>query len=259
MLLKMNRRRMWSLGILIVFLSGCSNNNWKVFESTDYDIYYKAGTYAEAHLEDARRSYDNSMKLAEHVLPRINKRPKVKVYLHEGLKHKGYAKVKEREVHFRYDAEFRLTSVHEFLHIFLYEINPNVPVRFEEGYCRIRERKRKRFAGKDHDILYYQLIKFSDPARWTIHDVFKDDYNSDDDGNIAAAFVVYMITSIGEQKFWDFYEQLDKKNWRELCERYFGKPVAQIDQGFKAFVQTIPDPPEAFKHKYSPQNKHLHK
>ncbi len=253
------RKRVWSIGLILVFLSGCSKAGWKVEEAEDFDLYYKPGTYAEAHLDDALKSYTNAMKLVEHVLPAINKTPKVKVYLHEGLKHKGYAKVEKREVHFRYDADFRLTSSHEFLHIFLYELNPHVPIRFEEGYCRIRERKRKRFQGQDHDILYYQLVKFVDPSRWTIEEVFHDNYKDDDDGNIAAAYVVYMMTTLGEPRFWQFYRGLDKRNWRALTERYFGQDLKTVDQGFKAFVQSIPNPPDAFRHKYSAENEHLHK
>ncbi len=243
--------------LLIAFL-GCGNTRWKVAETPDLLIYYRPGSYAEKHIEQAKTDYEASFQLAEQFLPRVKKTPKVKVYLYDELKDKGYARVQEREVHYRYGEVFRLTSVHELLHIFLYEINPSAPIRLEEGICRINEGKRKKFKGQVYDIKYYQLVKLTSPDRWKAGEAFADEYKDDDQGNIAAAFALFAIKELGEKRFWAFYEQVREDNWRPLLEQYFGKKEAMIDQDLKAFIQAIPDPPEAFKFKFSPATAHLH-
>jgi len=208
------RIKLWTFGLFLVLLSGCGTNNWKVAETPNLSIYYKPGSYAEKNLTTVKRVYEESFRLAEQFLPKINRTPKVKVYLYEKLKNKGYSKVKEREVHFRYGEIFRLTSVHEFLHIFLYELNPEVPLRFEEGVCRIKEGKRKKFKGNVYQILYYQLVKLTSPDRWTVKEVFQNRYKDDNEGNISAAFAVFALQELGKQQFWAFYQQLDQDNWQ---------------------------------------------
>ena len=249
----------WSSGLFLILLSGCGMNNWKIEETPNLSIYYKSGSYAEKNLATAKRVYENSFQLAEQFLPKINKWPKVKIYLYDKLKNKGYSKVTEREVHYRYSEEFRLTSMHEFLHIFLHELNPNAPLRLEEGVCRLKEGKRKKFKGQFYQIMYYQLVKFVPKERWTVEEIFQDHYKNDDEGNIAAAFIVFALQKLKESQFWSFYQQLSKDNWKVMLKQYFKKDIAVIDQEFMAFVHTITDPPEAFKHKYSPKTAHLHK
>lgn len=255
----LHRKVIWSIGLFMVVMSGCSMNNWEVTETQNLSIYYKKGSYAHKNIQEAKRIYENSFTVAEHFLPSINKYPKIKVFLYENLKTKGFSKVKDREVHYRYSEEFRLTSVHEMLHVFLYELNPQAPLRVEEGICRIKEGKRKKFKGQYYQIMYYQLVKFVAEERWTLDEVFQDKYKDDDEGNIAAAFVMYAINELGEKGFWDFYQELDKDNWKEKLKKYFGKDVSVIDQEFKAYVKIIPDPPEAFKFKFSKKTAHLFK
>lgn len=243
----------------MVCLAGCDFTPWKSVHTQNTEIFYKPGSYAQKHIQKAKQQYEYAVQDAVQFLPQINLTPKVKVYLYEKLKSKGFAKPEMREVHFRYGEEFRLTSSHEFLHIFLYEYNKKAPLRFEEGVCRIREGKRKKFKGKMHQILYYQLVKFSPKENWKAELVFKDHYKTDDEGNIAAAFALFTQQELGMSKFWKFYQELTKKNWRQKLQEYFGKSISQIDQDFVVFVKSIPDPPEAFKFKFSPETAHLHK
>ncbi len=258
--MQLNKKQiiLWSSGLTIIVLFMIVINIWKTAETQHLVLYYRPFSYAEKNLSQAISSYENSFLLAEQFLPKINKIPKVKVYLHGHLKNKGYAKAAEREVHFRYDEVFRLTSVHEFLHIFLYELNSKVPLRFEEGVCRIKEGKSKKFKGQVYQIIYYQLVKLTSPDRWIVEEVFQDHYKDDDEGNIAAAFALFAMKSLGEKTFWSFYQELDKKNWEQLLTKYFGKSLADINIEFKNFVNKIPDPPEAFKYKFSPKTAHLH-
>ncbi|MBU0467964.1 MAG: hypothetical protein KKD07_10600 [Candidatus Omnitrophica bacterium] len=255
----LHRKLIWSIGLFMVVMSGCSMNNWEVTETQNLSIHYKKGSYADRNIQEAKRVYENSFMVAEQFLPSINKYPKVKVFLYEKLKNKGFSKVKDREVHYRYSEEFRLTSVHEMLHVFLYELNSQAPLRVEEGVCRIKEGKRKKFKGQYYQIMYYQLVKLVPEERWTLDEVFQDKYKDDDEGNIAAAFMMYAINKIGEKRFWDFYQGLDKNNWQAMLKQCFGQEASVIDKEFKAFVKTIPDPPEAFKYKYSKKTAYLHK
>ena len=174
-------------------------------------------------------------------------------------KAKVFLGLKKREVHYRFSEDFRLTSAHEFLHIFLYELNPNVPLRLEEGVCRINEGKRKNFKGKDYQIMYYQLVKFVPEERWGVQEVFLDYYTGDNEGNVAAAFVLYAMEELGIEKFWDFYLELNKENWKVMLKKHFRKDLATIEGEFQAFVRTIPDPPEAFNFKNSPESEPRHK
>ncbi|HBG62595.1 MAG: hypothetical protein A2Y03_00250 [Omnitrophica WOR_2 bacterium GWF2_38_59] len=255
----LHRKLIWSIGLFIVVMSGCSMNNWEVAETQNLSIYYKKGSYADRNIEEAKRIYEYSFNVAEQYLPRINKVPKLKVFLYEKLRNKGFSRVNDREVHYRFSEEFRLTSVHEMMHVFLYELNPDAPLRVEEGICRIKEGKRKRFKGNDYQIMYYQLVKLVSEERWSLNEVFQDKYKDDDEGNIAAAFIMYATNKLGEPKFWEFYQELDKDNWAGLLKKYFGQDIPVIDQEFKAYVKTIPDPPEAFKFKFSRKTAHLHK
>ncbi|MCB9757971.1 MAG: hypothetical protein H6753_06090 [Candidatus Omnitrophica bacterium] len=258
--MQLNKYRtvLWLSGAMIVALFVLFQNIWKVSETQNLKIYYRPFSYAEKHLAQAQTSYENSFVAAEQFLSKINKTPKVKVYLYDNLKNKGFAKVEKREVHFRYGKVFRLTSVHEFLHIFLYELNPNVPLRFEEGVCRIREGKSKKFKGQIYQILYYQLVKLTSSDRWVVEEVFQNKYKDDDEGNIAAAFALFAMQSLGEKTFWTMYQELDQKNWQQLLGKYFGKSIDAINVEFNHYVNQIPDPPEAFKYKFSPKTAYLH-
>ncbi len=243
---------------LLSCVGGCDLPRWKVAETQDLLIYYKPGSYAEKHLSEAEADYEGSFQLAEQFMPALKKTPKVKVYLYDTLKNKGFSRVRDREVHYRYGEVFRLTSAHEFLHIFLYELNPKAPIRIEEGACRIQEGKRKKFKGKIYQIMYYQLVKLSPPDRWTLQEAFRNEYKNDDEGNIAAAFVLFAMKELGPRQFWSFYEQLEPDNWQPLVKKFFGKDAETINKDFAVFVQNIPDPPEAFRYKYSPATAYLH-
>lgn len=232
---------------LLFFLSGCGLNPWKVAETPHLSIYYKSGSYAEKHLEQAKIEYENSFQLATQLVPRIKTAPKVKVYLYDELKSKGFAYVTKYEVHYLYGEAFRLTSLHEFLHVFLYEINPKAPLRLDEGICRVWEERRKQFNGTDHQVPLYQLAKLAPQDLWTVHEVFQNKYKNDVEGNVAAAFVFYAMQELGEQSFWAFYREFNQHNWQAVVVKYFGKSLEMIDQEFKSFVQNIPDPPEAFR------------
>jgi len=253
----MKKRYLLLTGALLI-QAGCGFHPWKKVETRHLVIHYKPGTYAEQNLQEAKKVYEHSFISAEQFLPRINKTAKLNIFLHENLKAKGYSNVDKREVHYRYSEEFRLTSKHEMLHVFLYELNPNAPLRLEEGVCRLSERKRKKFKGQFYDIRYYQLVKFVSEERWKLAEVFVNQYKDDDEGNIAAAFTAYSMNKMGPEKFWAFYQKLDKENWREHLRLAFGLPLEQIDREFKLYVQKIPDPPEAFKVKFSPKTAHLH-
>jgi len=246
------------MGLFLVLMAGCGIQHWELEETPNLSIYYKPGSYAARNLAAAKKAYENSFAVAEQFLPRINKLPKVKVYLYDTLKAKGFSKVKEREVHYRYSEEFRLTSVHEFLHIFLYELNPKAPLRVEEGLCRIKEGKAKKFKGQHYHIMYYQLVKLTPPERWKLDEVFQDHYQDDDEGNIAAAFVLFALQRLGEKRFWAFYKELDKTNGQALLKKYFAKDLTDVEREFAVFVRAIPDPPEAFKYKFSPETAYLH-
>jgi hypothetical protein len=244
--------------VCLVFLAGCGFSGWKTAETKNLTIYYKPGSYAEQHLSEAKQVYEGSFLAAEQFLPKINKEPKLKVYLYDLLESKGYSLPSKREVHYRYTAEFRLTSVHEMMHIFLFELNPNAPLRLEEGLCRLQEGKRKKFQGQYYEIKYFQLVKLTPENQWTLDEVFQDRYENDDQGNIAAAFIVFAFKELGEEKFWSFYEQVNMKNCDTRLTQYFAKDRPTIEREFKAFVNTIPDPPDAFRYKYSPETAHLH-
>ena len=252
------RIKLWAMGLFMILTAGCGFQNWEVEETNNLLIHFKPGSYAERNLDAAKKAYENSFAVAEQFLPRINKLPKIKVYLYDTLKAKGFSKVKEREVHYRYSEEFRLTSVHEFLHIFLYELNAKAPLRVEEGVCRIKEGKAKKFKGQHYHIMYYQLVKLIPPERWRLDEVFQDQYKDDDEGNIAAAFVLYALHQLGQERFWAFYQELDKTNWQKILPTYFRKDIGSIEREFRAFVRTIPDPPEAFRVKFSPETAYLH-
>ena len=239
------RVRLVLLPLGIFLLCGCGNGGWQSVETDRLIIHYKKDSFAEKNLAEVVADYEDSIRAAERLLPQVRLEGKVKVYLHEHLEKLGYARAAAREVHFRYDREFRLTSMHEFLHIFLHRLNPQVPLRFDEGVCRVHEVRTVRAGSGAVQVPLVQLGKRAAPSMWRLDQIFLDHYSSDEEGNLAAAFVAFAMQEHGEGPFWNFYGSLRKREWRPAIENYFGQDIHTVEARFVNFMKRIPDPPGA--------------
>ncbi len=230
-------------GLCVLLLTGCGNSGWQRTETEHLILHYKSGSFGERNLNQAIREYEDSYMAARRLLPQVRHNGKIKVYLHEGLDRMGFTRAASREVHFRYDAEFRLTSMHEFLHIFLKKLNPDAPLRFEEGVCRVHEIRGVRDGNRIVQVPLVQLAKRASPDTWRLSEVFKDDYETDNEGNLAAAFAAFAMQEHSEVKFWNFYADLQRGDWLKPLEEYFGQDAQVIENRFVSFMKRIPDPP----------------
>ncbi len=80
-----------------------------------------------------------------------------------------------------------------------------------------------------------------------LENVFQRGYDTPSQGNIAAAFVAFLLDEWGEAGFWDFYRRVTMKNYETLLEAGFGQPVAEVERRFQAFVRTLEPPPPALR------------
>lgn len=229
--------------ILLAVLWGCGKAGWQSVETDQLILHYRAGSYAERNLEQAVAVYEDSLQAARRLLPQVRLKGKVKVYLHDHLDKLGFTLADRREVHFRYDEEFRLTSMHEFLHIFLHRLNPKAPLRFEEGVCRMHEARTVRDGNRRVQVPLVQLGKRAAPETWRLTEIFQDFYDTDDQGNLAAAFAAFAMQEHGEERFWTFYGDLRKDVWQKPLEVYFGQDAPTIESRFVAYMERIPNPP----------------
>ena len=244
-------RGIFLCSLFALFLAGCSSKSvstsdsasWLVKETPNLILHYQPRSYAARNLNKAAAEYERSYRQAASIIPIDKTKPKLDVYLHDSLKAAGHANRNNRSSHYVYARRFQLTSAHEMMHHFLYEMNPNVPIRVEEGVCRLFE---------DRVILtsrvkLFQLAKAAPRRLLDVREVFKDGYKTDIEGNVAAAFAQFFVTKLGWQKFWAFYRRLDKRQWEVQLQRAFGKNIAAINRDFVIFVRGLKSPPAVFR------------
>lgn len=236
--------------LVIFLLFGCASKPspvpasapWLTQETTHLILHYQPGSFAAANLQKAISAYESSYRYAVKVLPFVNNRAKLDVYLHDSLSAAGHANRENRSSHYVYSKRFTLTSPHEMMHHFLYEMNPNVPLRFEEGVARLFE-VRTTLTGRKH---LFQLARLSPQHLLDVREVFKDDYKTDVEGNVAAAFSAFLVDKMGWQAFWKFYNGLDKTRWGLQLEAIFKEDMSAINQEFRTFVRGLNNPPALF-------------
>jgi len=220
---------------------------WKEYKSGGLVFYYQPGSYAEQHIKEAAKDFNKAFMYAKGFVPLLKSPPRISVYLHDDLPLYGFADIEHKSVHCIYSKDFQLISHHEMLHILLKEVNPYAPERFEEGVCRFQEERS--IQGEDGKLYLaplYQLGKWYAKENWKTGEVFEDFYEGDIQGNFAASFVFFCFKSLGKEKFWQFYKDLNKTNYKVVLEKYFGMSQDGIDLDFSAFMQKIPDPPTVF-------------
>ncbi|MBI4245283.1 MAG: hypothetical protein HY606_14430 [Planctomycetes bacterium] len=228
--------------------SGDSEEDWLTVETKHLYIHYKKGTHAEENIKTAENEYENTYEWIKKTVPFKLSSKKIHCYLHEKLDKWGYAERAKRSVHYVYSKDMKLTSGHEMMHIYLSEFNEDMPQRFEEGLCRSYEVRSKR--GKDGKIYsceLYRLSKLMPLKKLTTKEVFSDWYETDGEGNTAAAYVYFLKNLIGEKKFWEFYEKVDKDNFETKLRDFTNLTSAELDKKFATFINGLKDPPEAFK------------
>jgi hypothetical protein len=171
---------------------------------------------------------------------------KLQVYLHDKMTHAGHASRRDKRVHYVYSEQFQLTSAHEMMHVMLNGLNPRVPLRFEEGVCRVYESRMLTLGELTGTTTLYQLAKFAPTSTLTANEVFQNSYNSDEQGNVAAAFVAFLMNTVGEQQFWVFYRHVAQDAWRTQLNELLDMDPVETDLAFRRFVQNLMDPPPPF-------------
>ena len=235
----------------ILVLAACSSapiltedsTAWLTKETPNLILHYQPRSYAASRINIAAAEYERSYRQAVSIIPVDKTKPKLDVYLHDSLKAAGHANRNNRSSHYVYSRRFQLTSAHEMMHLFLYEMNSNVPIRLEEGTCRLFE-SRVMFTSR---VRLFQLAKLAPPRSWDVREVFKDGYRTDAEGNVAAAFAQFFISTRGWQQYWAFYRTLDKRTWEAQLQRAFGQNTAAINRDFKVFIRGMKSPSALFR------------
>jgi len=236
-----------TLGVLLNAL-GCASPVWESRECSHFTVLYEPESYAAAHLEQAISEYEQAFEFAVSVLPSGTSEWKFKLYLHSGLAEAGHANRSDRSVHYLYSERGRLTSAHEMMHHLLYELNPGMPLRFEEGVCRLFEmRSFTSREGTTSSCSLVQLAKLAPPGLLQASEVFQDRYRSDEEGNCAAAFAAYLLKRLGKDPFWEFYRQATPASVADQLPRLLKKPAKDLDSEVVAFVKGLEDPPAVFR------------
>lgn len=235
--------RWFFLMVALTVFTGCGQNGWRSTETDHLILYFQPDSFAERALDQAVTEYEDSYQAARRLLPQVELEGKIKVYLHEGLGRMGFTRAAVREVHFRYDAQFRLTSMHEFLHVLLYQFNRRAPLRFEEGVCRVHEVRSVRDGDRTVPVPLVRLAKRMPAELWRVKEVFRDAYETDGEGNLAAAFAAFAIQEHGMDRFWEFYAQLREGAWQKPLEEYFDSDLASVEKRFIGYMNRLPDPP----------------
>lgn len=240
-----------SLPLFILFLAGCAaapiltedSTAWLTKETPNLILHYQPRSYAASRIDRAAAEYERSYRQAVSIIPVDKSKPKLDVYLHDSLKAAGHANRNNRSSHYVYARRFQLTSAHEMMHHFLYEMNPNVPLRLEEGTCRLFESR----VMLTQRVRLFQLAKFAHPRSWDVREVFKDGYRTDEEGNVAAAFAQFFVSTLGWERYWTFYRSLDKRQWERQLQLTFGKNTAAINRDFQNFIRGMKSPSALFR------------
>ncbi len=231
-----------------LLLLGCASApvpesaHWLTTETAHLVLHYQPGSYAAKNIKRAAAEYERSHQYAVQSLPFVNTQTKLDVYLHDSLTAAGHANRNNRSSHYVYSRLFRLTSPHEMLHHFLYELNPQVPLRVEEGLCRFFESR----VVLGNSVRLYELARLTPQRSWNVYEVFQDHYQTDGEGNVSAAFSAFLVQVLGPNQFWSFYENLDKTRWEAQLQRALSKSTAEINRDFQDFILGLKQPPAIF-------------
>jgi hypothetical protein len=226
--------------ILTLLLPGCAT--WLERETEHLVLHYQPGSYAEAHLEQACELYENCYAYMAERLPGYQG-SQFDVYLHEDLDVLGRANRFTGSIHYRFSEEFMIASPHEMMHIALKEMCPDAPGRLEEGLCRYFEIRWNTHEGVRYESELYRYAVLEPEEDWHTGEVFRRGYNHGPQGNVAAAFVAYLIDRIGRDGFWDFYRRVSMWNWEDLLLEAFHSDLRQVDQDFAEFIGQLEPPP----------------
>ncbi len=222
-------------------LLGCSGS-WKQYETPHLKIYYQKGSYAEKNLQQAATVYEENYRSIFEIAPVRERREKLALYLHEKYDAWGRSYPDRGELHYVFSEQRRLTSSHEMMHVFLHELNPHAPDALEEGVCRFYEARAIMVDGKRQNVPLYVLATRIPSKGRGVEAVFKQSYQSDNEGNLAAAFVAFYVAQKPDgalnrnSSFWMFYRKVKVQNWRETLEQEFGKGIQEIDADFQKFI-----------------------
>lgn len=211
-------------------------DGWKSVETKHFTLYYRTNTHAARRIREAAQQFDQIYEQEASFAPAVTLPRKPKLYLHEQLSLWGYAEIERLTLHSIYNEDQQLVSGHELMHLFLDRINPDAPMRYEEGICRMFEAREVPYRGRTYLVSLYKLARLTAPAGWTIRNVFQPAYNTDDEGNLAAAFAMMTLQRFGRDKFWQFHRELTETNWPEVLSRFYGQSLDEIDRDFHDFV-----------------------
>ncbi|MFH1230252.1 MAG: hypothetical protein V1709_02015 [Planctomycetota bacterium] len=250
--------------IIILSLSGCvsviqNNENWLIKETDHLIIYYKPNSFAAHEIDTAAKTYEEVCNRAVQMLKltdTFNK--KINCYLLETMpqwagKVWGYAIGSNRSVYYYYSDRKKFISAHEMMHILLNDINTNVPSCLQEGICRFYEKRtiimispQESNNTKEYSCELYRLAKFEPPNEWTVENAFSSPVIvNETDGNIAAAFVSFLINYMGDELFYYLYRKIDSTSWENVLTTTLHLSVNEINQAFQEYGKSIEDPPMA--------------
>jgi len=244
-------RVLLGLTILICLSVSCRENKWLKKETAHFIVYYKPESYAARNIERACHECELNYSKMRKDIPIETKGEftKIRLFLHEQQQENklGWAHPKRREIHHMYSQTERISSAHEMMHVYLRDINPNVPLRFEEGVCRYFEKQRITLDSETASCQFYRLAKLEPQSTLSMREVFSQTYETKGQACVAAAFVSFLMKRLGSEKFWDVYTNLTGKNYNYLLQRELNMKDKQINAEFRKYVASLKDPPALFK------------
>ncbi|MBI4833333.1 MAG: hypothetical protein HY811_00735 [Planctomycetes bacterium] len=256
----------------VILCAGCSpaifyetssliNSEWLIKETEHLTIHYKPDSYAQTDIKNAVESYENSYQAAKDKFREIgfsDVKNKINLYLVEKFNSKGADKngnnpisgcalMGKRTVFYQYSQAVRDDSAHEIIHLFLYDINPKAPYGFQEGICRFYEtRAIPDKNGEPYSCKPFRLAKLEPPDDWKAANIFVNNYTYAS-GNIAAAFVSFLMERLGERELYEFYRALNgKKNYKQLIQAKLNIAPDDINKLFVEYGETLENPPQIF-------------
>jgi hypothetical protein len=250
--------------ITVLNISGCSsiiqdNSDWLKKETDHLIIYYKPNSFAEQEIDSASKTYEEVCNRAVQMLKLtdiFNK--KINCYLLETMpqwtgKVWGYAVGSTRSVYYCYSEKKKFISAHEMMHILLNDINVNVSSCLQEGVCRFYEKRTIIMTNeqgqseiREYSCELYRLAKFEPPKKWTLENVFASPVLVNEaEGNVASAFVSFLINYLGEELFYYIYRKIDSTSWESILTETLHLTVDEINQAFQGYGKSLSNPSTA--------------
>ena len=246
--MRSHRRHLTRLLLALLTLQAAScAAAWEKTETEHLVLHYKPNSYAARNLSRACREYESVYESMFGYVPEEHIENKYRVFLHENTRRMGWVNHFTDSVHYRYDAAVRLVSSHEFMHLVLEDANPNAPGRFQEGICRMREYRWRSIGKERYEAELYRLGLWEPLNAWNLDYQFERGYDTDGQGNVAAACAKWLEDRLGPEEFWRLYVELSPSNYRELLKQRFSASWEALQADFLAFREALEPPPDRLR------------